>query len=56
MICEEDKMRPRVDKSWRKRSPAYHKSIGEKRIEDKERKELNKQLQELEKERNKNEV
>ena len=40
-------MKPKVDKSWRKKSPAVHKSIGEKRIEDKDRKELNKQLSEF---------
>lgn len=44
-------MRPTVNRKWRKRSPAYHKSQGEKRVEDKDRKLLDKQLQEYEKQK-----
>ena len=44
MYFKEAEMRPQVDKSWRKRSPAYHKSAGEKRIEAKQRREIEKQI------------
>lgn len=47
-------MRPVVNRKWRKRSPAYHKSKGEKRIEDKDRKALDKEVNEYKQGGNKN--
>ena len=41
-------MKPHIDKKWRKKNPSQHKSIKKKRIEDKQRKKLLKEIKEYE--------